>query len=418
MRRNLGLGTLTALCGITLAACSGNATTVGGTSPSPTVAHYPAFKPAVPQLQKGSLAVIAEPVLVPVHYSGDAMAPALDAALRSWTTSPSFGALGEYGVHSATVELPVYYTSGIPPNPTSEQIQAWVEQQLDGSNPLFGPVDAKTLASKIFVGFTGPGDKITYGNAVSCVDFASYDAGVTLASGAVAHYVVVPRCSPPLGVSQTDGVALAAISSVIDRIGSPTPSLTSSASGWAAFDPSHGGFALGGEGLAGACSRSVVGSDPVGIAGQPVSWPANGLPLVPRVWSNAAASGYGDPCVPASSPDYFVSVPVATDQVTLPTGGVSTGVLVPAGGSRTIDVQLLSDKPTGDWWVSTQLLDIGLPRGGTSDYGFSWDKPTGNDGDTLHLTISAPSPSRKDVVIIYSTRDQRQTYWLLPLQSE
>ena len=312
----------------------------------------------------------------------------------------------------ARVEATVVLPSEAAPRLTSDDLETWIAAQLDGSHPLWGPVDATTLRSRIFIGFAPAGTTITYGPATSCVDYQSYDAGVTLPSGAVAHYVVVPRCPSPRGVTQAEWTSLAAISSVIDRIGNPTPSRASTETAWAGFGVSQGGFAFGGAGLAGVCSQAVVGSD------RSFTWPVNGLPLVPRSWSNAAANAYHDPCVPAPAGPYFVSVPVATDSLTLPTGEKIQGVLVPAGGSKTIDVRLLSDAPTGPWWVSTQLLDLGLPRAGTSGFSFRWDWPVGKDGDTLHLTISAPTPPRQDVVAIYSTRDQRRTFWLLPLQSK
>jgi len=397
---------------VTLAACSGETATSGVPAPP----DYPAFAPGVPQLQQGALAPIATPVIVPVYFGDDPLRADIQQALLSWKSSASVATLGEYGIRSVAIGNPIHVTAGIPPRAsTSKELQTWVALQLDGMNPIWGPVDAKTLASEIFVGFAGDGSTIMRDDARSCADFTSYSAGVTLATGAVAHYVVVARCPSPIrGVSQSEWTAHAAVNGIMDAIGNPIPSMAPAVtSGWGgAFDVAHGGFALAGAGLGSVCEQAAFGID--GSYG----WAPNGLPLVSRVWSNTAAASYRDPCVPAPSGEYFASVPLATDMVTLPTGDLAAGVLVPAGGSRTIDVQLLSSGPTGPWWVSTQLLNYGLPHGGTSDFGFTWDKPVGNNGDTLHLTVYAPNPPRQDVVAIYSTRDDRRTFWLLPLQSQ
>jgi len=386
------------LCIVALVACTGG-TSATTTGPAPL--HYPAFTPEVPQLQKGALSPMTRPELAPIYFAGETLQAELDIGLSSWIQSTSFDALGEYGVQSARVGTPIVVGLKLDARVTCDGTETWLADQLDGTHPEYGPVDKATLASKIFVAFGPPGAEFTYGGARGCTDFASYDAGLTLATGAVAHYVVVPRCAPPRGMTQAKATLLATTASIIDRIGNPNPSLNGTGdTGWAGFDGAagNGGFGFAGGGLASACSLAVASFD----APSPM----------PRVWSNAAAAAYHDPCVPTPSGAYFVSVPVAEDVVTLPTGDSAMGVLVPVGGTRTIDVHLLSDGPTpGNWSVSTQLL-------GNSGFSFRWDTPVGMDGDTLHLLITAPNPPRQDVVVIYSTRDERRSFWLLPLQSE
>jgi hypothetical protein len=141
--------------------------------------------------------------------------------------------------------------------------------------------------------------------------------------------------------------------------------------------------------------------------------------LLGIVWSNKAAAAYHDPCIPNVGGPYFVSVPVARDpvQVTLqPLAGsmvvTSTGVLVPVGSTKTVDVQLLSDGPTtAPWTVSTQLL-------GGSGFTFSFDRSTGQNGDVLHLSITAPSTAQQGTVALYSTLEGRRTFYVFPVQSK
>ena len=90
---------------------------------------------------------------------------------------------------------------------------------------------------------------------------------------------------------------------------------------------------------------------------------------VQRSWSNAAATAGTNPCVPvpATGP-YFNSYPTLPDQVTLtagsPSGGpiTTTGVNIPLGQSRTIDVVLHSEAPTsGPWTVTAYDSSANIP---------------------------------------------------------
>ena len=101
------------------------------------------------------------------------------------------------------------------------------------------------------------------GAASSCSSFQSYDAGVTLASGAVAHYVVAPRCPHPDGVSDADWTILGATRSILDRVGSPTPSRSSSLLPASGFDYAHAAFGANGAGLGSACG---LGAENPGVS--------------------------------------------------------------------------------------------------------------------------------------------------------
>jgi len=228
MNTHFSMRTLTGFAvALVLAACSGGS---GGSS-GPPAAAYPASTPTMPQLQRGSLPVIAAPVLVPVYFAGETMQASLDVALSSWVSSSGiFQAMGEYGVTSGSIAPSIAQTAAttevhkgtsiaaVTPGAslTGADVEAWLAGELDGTHPEFGPVDAHTLASKIFVLFYPEATTITFGAASSCTNFGSYDAGVTLATGAVAHYVVAPRCAPPDGVSLTDWTVFSATGSIVD----------------------------------------------------------------------------------------------------------------------------------------------------------------------------------------------------------
>jgi len=357
-------------------------------------APYPAFKPAMPQMNKGALSAIAAPVIVPVYFMGETLQMGLDGALATWMSAGTFKtSLAEYGVTGATAGMSIPLTEAAGMMLTSDQIQTWIEGKLDGTHSEFGLVDMTTLASKIFVLYYPSTSMISLGSSNSCTDFGGYHAGVTLGTGAVANYIVLPRCTPAMGVSQTDDLTGTMSALVISATCNPVTSLSSSQSGWQGFDVPHEVF-------------GNLGSE-VGTACAP-----EGLPMgqvTSRAWSNAAAAGYHDPCLPAPTGAYFVSVPVATDHVTLPSGDVTKGVSVPIAQSKTIDVQLLSDSATsGPWNVATKLV-------GTTGFTFTLDQMSGNNGDTIHLTVTAPATPAQDVVAIFSTLDQRGSFWMLPV---
>jgi hypothetical protein len=72
---------------------------------------------------------------------------------------------------------------------------------------------------------------------------------------------------------------------------------------------------------------------------------------------------------------------------------VTKGVQIAVGQSKTVDVSLFSDGPTSDWMV--QAIDTTQPPALT----FSWDAQTGNNGDTLHLTITRTASTSSEFVI-------------------
>ena len=117
---------------------------------------------------------------------------------------------------------------------------------------------------------------------------------------------------------------------------------------------------------------------------------------VQRTWSNARAAASHDPCAPdLPGNPYLNSAPVLPEVVTFSsslTGTLVTrGITIAPGQSATIDVDLFSDVDTGGpWSVTAEDLiyknygSYGLPE----TLAFSWDRTSGTNGDTLHLTIT------------------------------
>jgi hypothetical protein len=136
--------------------------------------------------------------------------------------------------------------------------------------------------------------------------------------------------------------------------------------------------------------------------------------MVQRTWSNAAALAGRDPCQPELDGEtFFNAVPTLTDTVHVgdSTQNLTTlGAAIAPGASKVVDVILYSEADVGPWTVSA----LSVPVGG-SNLLFAWDKTTGNNGDTLHLTITVNylgSSYGGEPFIIESTLGAETNYWL------
>jgi hypothetical protein len=138
--------------------------------------------------------------------------------------------------------------------------------------------------------------------------------------------------------------------------------------------------------------------------------------MVQRTWSNAAAQAGLDPCVPNVAGPYVNAAPDVDEVVTLDRSATAhfrtTGVSVPTGQSRTIAVRLFSTAPTSDWTVEAH--DLGFESGGPMTLTFKWDKPSGHNGDVLHLTITRTADGSiggTELMLVSNVSSTVQTVW-------
>ncbi len=136
---------------------------------------------------------------------------------------------------------------------------------------------------------------------------------------------------------------------------------------------------------------------------------------IQRTWSNASIAAGHAPCVPVpSGVVYFNSALVPTDNIVMGLGSlgpgkaVTHGVKIPLGSTRTVDVELYSDAPTpGPWTISAAPIMAG-------DLLLSFDKTSGQNGDVVHLTITAikqDSGFGAEGFIITSALGSQTTRW-------
>lgn len=370
------------------------------TPPAATSAIYPAWQPATwPQVGPPPLVsqptVLAAPRLVPVYFSDtQASAQAQKTGfLQRLIASPSWAVLGEYGVSAATVAADVKLGSAADTQVTDSGIQSLLSMQITNGTLS---VDANTFV----VLFYPPTTTVTQsGGAQSCTAFGAYHSSFVGPSGHRVAYAVIPDCRHGIG-TLTTAASHEVLEGVVDPYGVGYRTVPGDVSWALAFDGAEIGDMCEHISDLSALENSTVDGATVGDH-------------VARIWSNASARAGHNPCVPTRSPllgneVYVNSVPQLDDLVHVVRGnaGVAKGVVIAPGQSKTISVHLVSDGPTyGQWHVHATWLK----KSGDDDKDplkFQWsnatgqtlslDNVTGQNGDVLKLTITAPSKPMPD----------------------
>jgi hypothetical protein len=371
-----------------------------------------AFVPALPIVNNTfGGAVLAHPRLVPVVYSTDTMAPAIEDFVAKLAASAYFtAATSEYGVGSATATPAVVITDPPPTVIQGTDIATWVAANAAGSvdgGAAWPAPDGNT----VYIVFYPDGTTIEEANqgggtSVSCRDFGGYHDEATGASGGVT-FGVIARCNGYLGLSGTDFVTYAASHEAVEAATDPLPQTA----------PAFFDVDFAGSGWSTASGGSEIG-DLCKVEKSSQIRPADIGYLVQRIWSNAAARGVHDPCAPAPAGEaYFLAVPDMTGAEVYP-GYYAQGISVASGSSTTVDVHLYADTPgIGTWTVAASeptLPQLPDPYGQLT---FSLDRTTGASGDVLHLTVkrrAAPKgqPAFGAPFVITSTQGTAtHSYW-------
>jgi hypothetical protein len=124
---------------------------------------------------------------------------------------------------------------------------------------------------------------------------------------------------------------------------------------------------------------------------------------VQRAWSNRAAAGGHDPCVPALRDRAFVGLVPRQSAVRLPTEGATAMVILDAS----------ADGPAGPWRVSA--VDLTGEQEGQHYVEVHLDRSEVSAGDSVTLTLRLvrPRASRVSIVGLVSTLDGVTHLWPL-----
>ncbi len=399
LRSGLALGVLLAMA---IAACGGSSDTTstgtGGTSSASGSGgaggagggggsanggggmggSTPIVLPLPPQVSNLQGGVLLAPKVQPIRYDTDPSPTDMDAFLQELTTSTYWSQVtSEYQVGALTVLPTIVRPEPAPSQIDDTQIQMDVVTNTTGPTPAWGPADGSTIYLMLFP----PSTSVTQQGARGCHDYDGYHAQAKISTSLVVPYAVGCACPgfDGPGISDVQQRTVAISHELVEAATDPFP-FTRPA--WAQEDINDIIWTIetGGE-LADMCEFN---QDSYFI-------PPGSTYMIQRSWSNSAAFFGKNPCVPpATSAPYFNSVPILPDKLSISAGGptfMTPGVLIPVGGSKTIDISLHSAKKTsGPWHVSA--YDGAYIAGGNAELKLELDNHTGVDGDVLHLTIT------------------------------
>jgi hypothetical protein len=358
---------------------SGNATDAGSDAPDHPDAGYPGPHPAAPQVQNHQGPVSTTPAVIPIFFAADANQASFEDFLQQlasstyWTQTTS-----EYGVGALAVGDSIVVPDAPPATIDTAGIESWLAGYLDGTHADW-PAPSPDEIFTIFYPASVTIDDSLFGT--SCKDFNGFHYQGIKNTKIV--YAIIPRCPTAGALSGFDALSATLSHELVEAATDP---LIETNPAWAFPDVDHliWSFIPGAE-VADMCTQ------------EPQSFQRLvGSYMVQRSWSNASALAAHDPCVPALPQPYFSAAPVFAGHVNITFQDqivVTSGVQLAVGQTKTVPVQLFSDAPTNDW--SVQAFDTGPTPGLT----FAWDAQTGNNGDTLHLTLTRTTPDASEFAI-------------------
>jgi len=331
---------------------------------------YPAFPVDMPQIVnlKGGPTFV-EPRLIAVTFDGDAFRDDVETYLAQIAGSDYWSqTTAEYGVGAATVGAPIHLTGPAPASLDHDGARAWLVAQLDGTHPEWGTADAHAF----YVVFFPETTQLDLDGAKGCTGFGGYHDSAVLGDGTAVIYAAMPRCAVFNGFSGLDALTMSVSHELVEGATDPF----SSKYAFALPDDDHFAWSIETGGEAGDMCAAVPGAN-THVPG--ISY------VVQRTWSNLAAKAGADPCVPhVASEPYVVATPVV-DHIKV-MGNATTGIVVPVGETRTIEVDLASaGQPSKSFDV--RAVDGNTLLGKPANLELTFDRTSGDNGDRLHMTI-------------------------------
>jgi hypothetical protein len=281
-------------------------------------------------------------------------------------------------------------------------LKTWLAAKLDGSHPEFDAPDDNTM----YVVFLPQGTTYTLGPWTGCKEFGASDNMLNLPNGKPVAYIGVPRCPATPGLDAWNSLSAVISHEIYEEATDPFKTA------WITVDDAHMGWSL-------APPLSEIGDMCIADPSTYVV-PADVGSSVQRAWSNAAAAAGKNPCVPApAGATYFNAAPVFEEDVPIGLAadaggwsGVTRGVRLPVGESKTIEVDLFSEGPMPPWRV--RAFDFARLEGRPEELSLALDVESGQNGDKLHLTITAMRAGSDggSRFVLFSDDGQNDAFWI------
>lgn len=349
----------------------------GGSGGSGAGTFTVAPHPPVPQVVSWGGPVLKDPKVKLIRYADDPLAADEDtfltqlAASQYWTQIAS-----EYGVGAITVLPSIDRATNAPAALDETTLLDELDANVSGANPPWGAPDKDTIYT-----FVIDKDTAYDGDGACCMDYDGYHYEVTV-GGVLVPFAIVCQCPGFDGpnVPDVDQLTIVMSHELVEAASDPYPGTDPA---FASTDDDHAAWTVfnGGENADMCLFEAQSYLNVPGIDH-----------MVQRSWSNVEALADKDPCLPAIQSPYFNSTPVLDDTITIDYYGpwVTKGVKIPVGQQKAVEVKLWSAVPTSGPWTVTAYDDSAF-FGGNPLLEFTWDKTTGQNGDTLMLTIKVLS---------------------------
>jgi hypothetical protein len=359
-----------------------------GSSSHPSTEHA-----ALPQLTYDGGPLIGAARVVSVTFEGDTQAAALDtfgASLTStawWDTvradlcTDAGPCVGD-GPMGTSVQVPsAAPTTLIDSNEGSAStVQMWLLSALaDGTLPAPDPGPTSNTVYVIYFPMT---TTITFDGLTSCTDggFDGYHNSVML-NGQLVTYAIIAECTPLPIPPQAGNIA------PLTPLQATTVTTSHEVLETASDPDGANGFTLDPGNVENWAWLDILGAeaadlcvDPFGI-NQDVT--TSGMFSVQRIWSNTAAAGNHDPCIPAPPGEvYFNAAPQKSFYI------------LDVGQSVTFGVDAFADGPIPDWTLlaqdfsatqTTTYLNLSIAGGVVTANG---PQIQVNNGKTVQVTVT------------------------------
>jgi hypothetical protein len=346
--------------------------------------------------------------IVTVTFDGDAQRTTLENFGSTITTTPWWDAVTNgycdargkcigHGSSIGNVHLPST-AAGASYDDTSQSATSGLKTFIDGyiTNKTLPAPTANTLYMIYFPSTT----TVTLDGAQSCMQFGGYHNAATASSNGVTYaYAIMPRCSSDIG-ELTLSASHELIEAATDPFISSNPS--NPYSGYGSMSSAWDVLA-GGE-VGDRCFNMLA--DP-----QESEYTESGF-TVQRSFSNVAAKGSHDPCVPAPSPTtqpYFNIAPRGGDVINLA-----------VGAKTTIEVDAFSDAPMGMIQFGVQEVTQYTMGGGSNVLALSADQSELAIGGKANVTITLNSSPQSGFAtfVLVGQSGQTMHYWPIVVQPQ
>jgi hypothetical protein len=390
-----------------------------GTAPAPAPAAppldhgapsatYPAFVPAVGQLQRNGGPTLKNPVFVTVTWQGDPNVNELE------TLGDTVGAgqywkdlVSEYGVGPAVSGEAnhVHVTDAAPTSISDTALKAFVAASLTKTEGAW-PTPAGDVVYILYLPQTT--DLLLQGKSACSQGVGGYHDSTSV-NGKPTAFAIVPRC----GSGNLDHVTVSASHELAEAATDPYPQTRPGLFGFREEDLAWEFFQQFQSENGDACefyrdSDLLPSETDVGFA-------------VQRQWSNASGKAGHDPCVPRlKDATYFNVTPLDLEDVGVDLSAVggstatAKGFKVKVGETRQVPLGFYSDGPIGEWTI--KAVNGGI-AGGRSSGGLdlTLDVTSGQNGQKAYLTVTVNTAGKTGAELVTIVSSRAGTSHYMPL---